>query len=125
MTKASKERPKTVADEMLASLQAFARDLKELPAEEVKAKYRQRTVQVDLRPRVFSAADVKQLRASMDCSQRIFADFIGVSLGTLRNWEQGIRPISGVAARLLDEMRIRPGYWKIRLRQSLKERKAG
>ena len=49
MTKASKERPKTVADEMLAGLQAFACDSKELPAEELKAKYRQRTVEVDLR----------------------------------------------------------------------------
>jgi len=100
-------------------------DLKEMPVEEVQAKYRQRTVEVDFRPRAFGAADIKQLRASMDCSQRVFADFIGVSLGTLRNWEQGIRPVSGVAARLLDEMRIRPGYWKIRLRQALKERKAG
>jgi putative transcriptional regulator len=110
---------------MLAGVQAFAHDLKELPAEEVKAKYRQRTVEVDFRPRVFGAEDVQQLRSSMDCSQKIFADFIGVSLGTLRNWEQGIRPVRGVAARLLDEMRIRPEYWKIRLRQSLKERMAG
>lgn len=125
MTRAGKGRRETVADEMLAGLQAFARDLKEMPVGEVQAKYRQRTVEVDFRPRVFGARDIKQLRASMDCSQRIFADFIGVSLGTLRNWEQGIRPVSGVAARLLDEMRIRPGYWKIRLRQALKERLAG
>ena len=125
MTKARQGRGITIADEMLAGLQAFAQDLKELPAEDVKAKYRQRNVEVDFRPRVFGADDVKRLRSSMDCSQKIFADFIGVSLGTLRNWEQGIRPVRGVAARLLDEMRIRPGYWRIRLRQSLKERKAG
>lgn len=110
---------------MLAGLQTFAHDLKALSAEEVKVKYRQRTVEVDFRPRVFGAEHVKQLRNSMDCSQKIFADFIGVSLGTLRNWEQGVRPVRGVAARLLGEMRIRPGYWRIRLRQSLKERKAG
>ena len=110
---------------MFEGLQAFARDLKELTAEPVKGKYRHRTVRVDFRPRVYGAADVKRLRASMDCSQRIFADFLGISVGTLRNWEQGIRPVSGIAARMFDEMRINPGYWKIRLRQSLKQRKAG
>jgi DNA-binding transcriptional regulator YiaG len=55
----------------------------------------------------------------------IFADFIGVSVGTLRNWEQGIRPVSGVAARMFDEMRINPAYWAIRLSQSLEESKVG
>jgi DNA-binding transcriptional regulator YiaG len=68
---------------------------------------------------------VKRLRTSMDCSQQTFADFLGVSVGTLRNWEQGIRPVSGIAANVFDEMRINPGYWKIRLRLSLKPRKAG
>jgi len=67
MTKASKGRRKALADEMLAGLQAFARDLQELPAEEIKAKCRQRTVEVDFRPRTFGAADIKQVRASMDC----------------------------------------------------------
>jgi DNA-binding transcriptional regulator YiaG len=110
---------------MLAGLETFARELKELPAEQVKAKYRHRSVEVDFVPRACGAKDVRQLRISMQCSQKIFADFVGVSLGTLRNWEQGLRPVSRVAARLFDEMRIRPGYWKIRLRQSLKERKAG
>lgn len=110
---------------MLEALQAFAGDLRDSPAEDVKAKYRHRTVTVDFRPRAYDAQSVKQLRLSLGCSQKIFADFIGVSTGTLRNWEQGIRPTSGVAARLFDEMRINPGYWKIRLRQSLKERKAG
>jgi len=109
---------------MLDGMQAFARDLKELAGEQVKGKYRHRTVRVDFRPRVYAAADVKRLRASMDCSQKIFADFLGISVGTLRNWEQGIRPVSGIAGRMFDEMRINPGYWKIRLRQSLKQRKA-
>ncbi|MBC8873695.1 MAG: hypothetical protein H8E44_30015 [Planctomycetes bacterium] len=125
MAKANENRNTTVAEEMLEGFKTLAHDLKELPAEEVRAKYRHRTVTVDFRSRVYEAKDVKQLRISMDCSQKIFADFIGVSLGTLRNWEQGIRPVSGVAARMFDEMRINPGYWKIRLRQSLKERKAG
>ena len=58
MTKASKGGRKALADEMLAGLQAFARDLKELPGEEIKAKYRQRMVEVDFRPRAFGAGDI-------------------------------------------------------------------
>lgn len=118
-------RSNLVAQEMLNGLQAFARDLKDLPGDDVKAKYRHRTVKVDLQPRDYEAQDVKQLRSAMQCSQKVFSEFIGVSLGTLRNWEQGARPVSGVAARMFDEMRINPAYWKIRLQQSLKERKAG
>jgi putative transcriptional regulator len=125
MARAKRKRNKTVAEEMLEGLQAFARDLKKLPADEVKTKYRHRTVEVDFRRRTYDGEDVKQLRNSMGCSQKIFADFMGVSLGALRNWEQGIRPVSGIAARMFDEMRINPGYWKIRLHQSLKQRKAG
>lgn len=121
---AIKKQTKTVAEEMLEALQAFASDLKDSPAKDVKAKYRHRAVKVDFRPRDYDPQSVKQLRLSLGCSQRVFADFIGVSAGTLRNWEQGIRPTSGVAARLFDEIRINPGYWKIRLQQSLKERKA-
>jgi DNA-binding transcriptional regulator YiaG len=109
---------------MLQGLQQFGRDLRELSVGETKAKYRHRTVQVDFHPREYDADAVKQLRHTMQCSQKIFADFIGVSAGTLRNWEQGARPVSGMASRMFDEMRINPGYWKIRLTQSLKSRKA-
>lgn len=123
--KRRKTQDNTVAQEMLDGLQSFARDLKDLPVGETRAKYRQRTVKVDFQPRDYEAEDVKQLRRAMQCSQKVFADFIGVSLGTLRNWEQDVRPVSGIAARMFDEMRINPGYWKIRLQQLLKERKAG
>lgn len=114
-----------VAQEMLDGLQAFARDLEDLPANDVTAKYRHRTVKVDLQPREYEAQDVKQLRSAMRCNQKVFSDLIGVSFGTLRNWEQGARPVSGVATRMFDEMRINPAYWKIRLQQLLKERRAG
>lgn len=114
-----------VAREMLEGLQSFAQDLQGLPPNEVRTKYDHRTVQVDFQAREYEAEDVKQLRSAMKCSQKVFSDFIGVSLGTLRNWEQGVRPVSGIAARMFDEMRINPGYWKIRLGQSLNARKTG
>ena len=53
--------------------------------------------------RVFQvdAAGVKELRESLELSQRQFASVVHVSVKTLRNWEQGIRMPDGAAAALL------------------------
>jgi putative transcriptional regulator len=53
--------------------------------------------------RVFKvdASDVKRIRASLDLSQEGFAAILGISLGTLRNWEQGRREPEGSARVLL------------------------
>ena len=39
----------------------------------------------------FAPADVKAIRGKLEKSQAEFALMIGVSIGTLRNWEQGRR----------------------------------
>jgi putative transcriptional regulator len=44
-----------------------------------------------------TAADVKAIRNSLELSQESFAGFLGVSLGTLRNWEQKRREPQGPA----------------------------
>jgi len=49
----------------------------------------------------FKPADVKALRARLGQSQTEFAMMIGVSVGTLRNWEQGRRQPEGPALALL------------------------
>lgn len=49
----------------------------------------------------FKPADVKALRSSLGQSQAEFALMIGVSVGTLRNWEQGRRKPEGPALALL------------------------
>ena len=46
-------------------------------------------------------ADVKAIRAKLDQSQEEFAMMIGVSVATLRNWEQGRRRPEGPARALL------------------------
>jgi len=53
--------------------------------------------------RVFSfrPADVRAVRAKLGKSQTEFALLIGVSVGTLRNWEQGRRVPEGPALALL------------------------
>ena len=50
--------------------------------------------------------DVQQVRQTFNLSQDMFAKFMGVSVGTLRNWEQGRRHPTG-AARVLLRIAIR------------------
>jgi putative transcriptional regulator len=69
--------------------------------EEVKAwkrgESKLRTTAVEL-PR---AADVPAIRGQLGLSQEQFATFMGVSVATLRNWEQGRREPHGPARALL------------------------
>jgi putative transcriptional regulator len=53
------------------------------------------------RTTVFKPEDVKAVRASLGASQSEFALMIGVSVGTLQNWEQGRRTPDGPALALL------------------------
>ena len=49
----------------------------------------------------FRPADVKSVREKLKASQSEFALMIGVSVATLRNWEQGRRTPDGPALALL------------------------
>ena len=49
----------------------------------------------------YKPADVKRIRSSLHQSQVEFAQMIGVSVSTLRNWEQGRRVPEGPARALL------------------------
>ena len=49
----------------------------------------------------FKPADVRKIRAKLGQSQEQFATMIGVSVATLRNWEQGRRTPDGPALALL------------------------
>ncbi len=53
------------------------------------------------RTTAFEPADVKAIRAKLHVSQSEFALMIGVSVATLRNWEQGRRTPDGPALALL------------------------
>ena len=50
---------------------------------------------------IFKPTDVKAVRAKLGQSQAEFALMIGVSVATLRNWEQGRRTSDGPALALL------------------------
>ena len=49
----------------------------------------------------FAPADIRAIRTRIGKSQAEFAMMIGVSLGTLQNWEQGRRRPEGPARALL------------------------
>ena len=53
------------------------------------------------RTTTFRPTDVKAMRADLGQSQTEFALMIGVSVATLRNWEQGRRTPDGPALALL------------------------
>ena len=49
----------------------------------------------------FSPVDIRGIRLRANLSQARFADVLGISPATLRNWEQGRREPEGPAQRLL------------------------
>jgi len=57
---------------------------------------------------VFEPTDIKALRERLRLSQSEFALMIGVSVGTLRNWEQGRRRPEGPAQALLKVVEKKP-----------------
>ena len=69
-----------------------------------------------MRSRFGSGGDVIMLRRFVGLSQRLFARALGISVHTLRNWEQGRRQPDGPAIALL---RIAARHPRI-IRESLK-----
>ncbi len=61
---------------------------------------------------VFSPSDIKDIRKKAHTTQTEFADMIGVSVGTLRNWEQGRRVPNGPALALLKIASVIPQHIK-------------
>ncbi|MFZ5879518.1 MAG: NadS family protein [Chloroflexota bacterium] len=74
-------------DELLASVREGGRIL--------------RGEQKPARTPVVETPDVKKIRASYQLSQTEFATLMGISVKTLRNWEQGRRIPEGAARVLL------------------------
>jgi len=79
-------------------MSAFFDDLHESLREAVDIRAGKR---VASRSFAVAPADIKALRKRLDVSQETFALMIGVSCGTLRNWEQGRRRPDGPARALL------------------------
>ncbi|RII30091.1 MAG: hypothetical protein CXR30_09895 [Geobacter sp.] len=59
----------------------------------------------------FPETEVRALREQFGLSQAKFADLVGISVGTLRNWEQGRRKPEGPARVLLQVASRHPGHF--------------
>lgn len=56
------------------------------------------------------AVSIKELRSKVGLSQTKFAALLHVNVGTLRNWEQGLREPTGPAKALLVAIRRDPTH---------------
>ncbi|KRK88589.1 hypothetical protein FD17_GL002461 [Lentilactobacillus sunkii DSM 19904] len=59
--------------------------------EEVMIKPRGKSIPIDSIDKGMTAANITNLRLSLNMSQEMFAEVIGVSTSTVRAWEQGKR----------------------------------
>jgi putative transcriptional regulator len=55
---------------------------------------------------VYTAAEIKEIRARHRMTQRLFAEALGVSIKTVESWEAGTNRPSGIASRLLELIQV-------------------
>jgi putative transcriptional regulator len=96
--------------EMVAGLSAFCDALES--GEPIEERFIVRTVHRDPNPKSFEASDVKDIRRMLNASQVVFAKILGVSVKSLRSWEQGTKGVPATTCRILDRMIANPDLWK-------------
>ena len=96
---------------------AFARALK--GQEQINFKI----ADLDLEPGKYDGKKVKATRKLLGASQSVFAQFLGVSVRSVRAWEAGRKGPLDSVARFMDEIRHNPEYMRQRLRESVSIRK--
>ncbi len=110
------EKTASVGSRIIEGLQEFADALKK--NEPINEKFNCRLVELDLRPTTYDPEGVKGVRRLLRASQAVFARLLGVSVKTVRAWEQGVNRPSDMACRFMDEIRLNPAYWVERLRRA-------
>jgi putative transcriptional regulator len=79
----------------------MANDRAELTAADFARAMPRRQRERLIRGDIESGADIAALRRFVGLTQRAFAEALGISVATLRNWEQGRRHPDGPALALL------------------------
>jgi putative transcriptional regulator len=110
------KRDDSVENEILAALNSFTDALEK---GEVSQRFTCRQIRLNLESSAYSPNLVRQTRRKLGLSQALFARFLGVSVKTVRAWEQGINTPQPMACRFMDEIRQAPGYWLQRLKESV------
>lgn len=106
---------KTFGEVLHSGLKELA-DALESDPQSIPRKFTCHRIRLKLSPTTYNANLVKRTRATLGASQAVFAQFLGVSVQTVRAWEQGINIPQDAAARLMDEIRHDPPYWQRRMR---------
>jgi DNA-binding transcriptional regulator YiaG len=101
----------------LNRLKAFKRARKEGLAAQ---QYICTQIVLDIAPSSYDGQMVKATRDILQVSQRLFAQFLGVSTAAVSAWEQETNIPNGMACRFMDEIRLAPDYWVQRLRNCLR-----
>lgn len=77
--------------------------------EHEQGKGNARCTRVTLTPvKEYNATEIKRFRLANGMTQRVFANFMGVSLKTVEAWEAGRNKPSGAAGRLLSYAQSNP-----------------
>jgi putative transcriptional regulator len=105
----------SLGKELATRLSKFVTELEK--TDDLKTRFTVRTVKLKLVPKNYTAQMVRGVRQQLRASQAVFAQFLGVSVSTVQDWEQGNKPPRGSACRLMDEIRTDPSYWNKRLQQ--------
>ncbi|QEH39017.1 hypothetical protein OJF2_76290 [Aquisphaera giovannonii] len=103
-----------LAAEMVRGMSEFCDAVES--GEPVAKRYTIRTVTLDLTGTPYTADDVKRVRRALNASQSLLARFLGVSVKTVRAWEQGSRPVPTIAARYMNDILRNPEIWTRRVR---------
>lgn len=105
----------SVGSELVRRLRKFSSELS--TTENLEQRFTCRTVKLVLQPSHYTPEMVKEVRGLLRASQPIFAQFLGVSPSCVKDWEQGNKPVSRTACRLMDEIRRQPEYFLARLKE--------
>ena len=107
-----------MGSDVAGRLKRFTESLKSVEhIDDLPSRFTCHTIKLNLEPQRYDPSDVKAVRELLSASQAIFAMFLGVSLSTVQDWEQGVTPASGAACRLMDEIRRDTAYWLKRMRE--------
>ena len=104
----------TFGKDIVKRLEGFDKKLREGGIQQFNV----RTIKLDLQPKPFTGEDVRSVRTLLKLSQTLFAQFIGVSVSSVQDWEQDRKQPSGAACRLMSEIKRNPDYWRQRLIES-------
>jgi putative transcriptional regulator len=107
----------SVGKRIVQGLEEFATAL-ENKAGRIADRFTCHVIELDLQPSAYGPEEVRQARKVLGASQMVFARFLGVSVKTVRAWEQGVNTPQDVACRFMDEIKRDPKYWLKRLKES-------